>query len=59
MGGKVLWTLNFMIFPTLWHKQAGLWPAEKPLMYTLHASGGSKMLRASAEAAADEAKLLA
>ena len=27
-------------------------------MYTLHASGGSKMLRASAEAAADEAKLL-
>ena len=57
-GGKVFVDLKFHDIPNTVAQTSRVMARREAFMYTLHASGGSKMLRASAEAAADEAKLL-
>jgi len=57
-GGNVFVDLKFHDIPNTVAQTSRVMARRQAFMYTLHASGGSKMMRASADAAADEAALL-
>ena len=57
-GGKVFVDLKFHDIPNTVAQTSRVMARREAFMYTLHASGGFKMLKASAEAAADEAAKL-
>jgi orotidine-5'-phosphate decarboxylase len=57
-GGKVFVDLKFHDIPNTVAQTSRVMAHRQAYMYTLHASGGSKMMRASAEGAADEAAKL-
>lgn len=57
-GGKVFVDLKFHDIPNTVAQTSRVMAQRQAYMYTLHASGGSRMMRASAEGAADEAAKL-
>ena len=57
-GGKIFVDLKFHDIPNTVAQTSRVMARREAYMYTLHASGGSKMLKAAAQAAAEEAKLL-
>ncbi|MDO4580976.1 MAG: orotidine-5'-phosphate decarboxylase [Bacillota bacterium] len=58
-GGKVFVDLKFHDIPNTVAQTSRVMARRQAFMYTMHAGGGSKMLKASAEAVADEAAKLA
>ncbi|MCL1975448.1 MAG: orotidine-5'-phosphate decarboxylase [Firmicutes bacterium] len=58
MGGRVFVDLKFHDIPNTVAQTSRVMARRLAFMYTVHAGGGSKMLRAAAQAAAEEADIL-